>query len=83
MRALGPGHDLPAHMAFHIDTYFIIISQLKDFKTLVVSIPKHSLGYIMLIQLEENISEIFWTLVLDRDIAAVVLANARERPLFI
>ena len=36
----------------------------------------------MLIQLEEKISDILWTLVLDRDIAAVVLANARERPLF-
>ena len=39
--------------------------------TFVVSILKYLLGYIMLIQLEEKISDILWTLVLDRDIAAV------------
>ena len=55
-------------MAYHIN---INISQLKDFKTLVVSILKHLLGYIMLIQLEEKISDILCTLVLDREITAV------------
>ena len=47
-------------------TILISISQLEDFKTLVVSILKHLLGYIMLIQLEEKILDILWTLVLDR-----------------
>ena len=45
--------------------------QLKDLKTLVVSILKHSLSHIMLIKLEEKISDILWTFVLDRDMATV------------